>query len=425
MLFSWLALHVALGWATALPEPGANRKPQPRSVSALHLGDECKRHSTPQPVNIDLTVWRKGSTELQWSGNITVGNPAQTFNVVFDTGAGFLLIGRDNCTTCGQHNLYSPSASSTFSNRQEIFFGGAGGGTVPYVEDQGANCTAVTDTVRMGDRSALQELFLACDTYSEGLRVQLPDGIFGLGSDNTTTWGNVTVEPIFWKLVSSGQLPSPQFSFSFVASGHRSGVLTLGGTDPSLYYPDTTKTIPMDWELSGGRSRWVLDIQTVGVDGQPLANSSDSVAVLDTGSATIIVPDEETVRALYGRMSDQIQLLDSTDLLGAWGAPCAVLDSVARDVTFTVGDGDGDGAGAANLTVAKRFFNVGEYPGRPGICQAVFLHSTIPVREPYQNRSVWLVGTPMLRSYYTIWNAVERTIGFAKPVCGGDPDCVE
>lgn len=139
-----------------------------------------------------------------------------------------------------------------------------------------------------------------------------------------------------------------------------------------------------------------------------LANSTDAVTLVDTGGATIITPDRETTAELYGRMSSEIRPLDER---GAWGAPCGVLDRAARDVTFVLGSAERK----VEAVVKREYVNVGEYPGMPGICRGVYTDPERVAREPIHGRPAWIVGTPLLRSYYTVWNGVERTLGFATP----------
>ncbi|KAL2151409.1 hypothetical protein VTH82DRAFT_6507, partial [Thermothelomyces myriococcoides] len=253
LLAAWLGLHVGLTTGAAHVRADDDSGPAPHNWAPFQLaGDLSDRQGHGRPVNIDLSVWRKGQTELQWYGEVTIGTPPQKFKLIFDTGASLMLIAHKNCTTCGNHPLYDPDRSSTFSPlpgyRGEVTFGSQGGGTISSPEEQGANCTVVTDTVRMAGRGVPSE-FMICDNYSSGLRDQPPDGIFGLGSTPSAVWdptvpGNATTyTPVFWNLVRSGHLPGPEFSFSFVSdrpSHHhhrrrrrRAGVLTLGGTDRS------------------------------------------------------------------------------------------------------------------------------------------------------------------------------------------------
>ena len=329
-----------------------------------------------------------------------------------------MLIARKGCTTCGSHPLYDPAKSRTYSAlpgyKSQIFFGSAGGGTISSNETQGANVTVVTDVVSMAGRGRASE-FVICDDYSSGLRDEDPDGIFGISSTPYASWfGNDSSAfvPVFWNLVQSGQLPGPEFSFSFISDrkgpNGRAGVLTLGGTDQSQYIPGTLKKIPLNWPLSESRWRWVVDVRGARIGDFTLTNSTDAVTLVDTGGANINTPDVETSRELYGRMSDQIVPLDE---FGSWGAPCHVLDRVARDVIFTVGNA----THKTDVAVKKEYINVGEFPGKPGICQGVFADPGRPAREPINGRPAWIFGTPWLRSYYTVWNGQDRTIGFATP----------
>jgi hypothetical protein len=330
-----------------------------------------------------------------------------------------MLIAHKNCTTCGNQPLYDPSKSSTSSPlpgyKIEATFNSGGGGTRGGNETQGGNCTALTDVVRMGGRGVTAD-FLACDTYSSGLREQDPDGLFGMPSTSYANWmffdNSTRHTPVYWHLVQSGQLPSAEFGISLVADrkgpNGRAGVITLGGTDRSQYIPGTLKKIPLNWPLSESRWRWVVDVRGARVEGFSLTNSTDAVTLVDTGFPTIVTPDRNTTAELYGRLSPQFRPLDE---FGSWGAPCAVVDRAARDVTFTVGSAEQK----TDVVVKKKYFNVGPYPGMPGICQGVYADPARVAREPINGRPAWIFGSPWLRSYYTVWNGVDRTLGFATP----------
>ena len=64
-----LSLQLGLALGAALPGPIPHSSP-------FQLGELTRRGGPP--INIDLSVWRRGQTELQWYGNITVGTPPVT-----------------------------------------------------------------------------------------------------------------------------------------------------------------------------------------------------------------------------------------------------------------------------------------------------------------------------------------------------------
>ncbi len=250
-------------------------------------------------------------------------------------------------------------------NKSELFFNSGGGGTVGSDEVEGANCTLVTDVVGMGGRGVPSQLEI-CDNFSSGLRIQDPDGLFGMPPYVDPAVSPVAFPPIYWNLVHSGQIPGPEFGISMVSDRPgREGVLTLGGTDRTQYLLGTLKTIPLNWPLSESRSRWVVDVQKgwIAPGGRKgafrLTNATNAVTLVDTGSATIVTPDIESTAQLYAQMSPLIQPLDR---FGSWGAPCDVLDRVVRDITFTVGTPGQH----TDVVVRKEYVNVGEYPGMPG-----------------------------------------------------------
>lgn len=197
------------------------------------------------------------------------------------------------------------------------------------------------------------------------------------------------------------------------------GKLTLGGVD-NRAFNGPLQTVQLDKHLTNLTQSWVVEVQEVRIPSTghghqgvtlPLPGNDTiprGVGLLDTGTAFIMTPDFETARKLYARISDEIVPIDA---LGSWGAPCATLESVKRDVVIKVGKTGGQ---TVDVTVRKEWFNLGEYPGLPGTCQAVFLNPLSPAREPMLQRPAWVLGSPFNRGYYTVWNARGGTLGFGR-----------
>ncbi|KAK0725489.1 aspartic peptidase domain-containing protein [Lasiosphaeris hirsuta] len=414
LLFS-VVIHASVVLAAAFVRRGDFQSP------------DARRPQRVEPVNVALTTWLQGKTDLQWYGTITVGTPPQN-KVIFDTGSNSVLLPRSNCTSCGAHNLFNQSASSTFSPAPALPFNpvfGTGGTTLPLSPPQGASCSVATDTISLGGGLRVpQQQFLLCDAYGDALASQPADGIIGLGSAPASSFdGTSTFSTLYWGLVSSRQLPGPEFSFSYLPGQPQGSQLTLGGVDKNRFEGEV-RTVRLDAELTAATQSWVVGVRGVRIQGKGAESYGVrmvGVALVDTGTAFIMTPDFETARDIYAKISGEIRPIDE---LGSWGAACSTLDRMARDVTFVVGGGNtngtyGGGSAEADVTVPKRFFNLGEYPGKPGVCQAMLLNPREPARDPIQQRPAWVLGSPAFKAYYTVWNGADMTIGFAKPATKG------
>lgn len=326
------------------------------------------------------------------------------------------------CPNCNKTNVFDPTKSTTFSPLPGLdidpLFGTAGD-TVPIDTPEGANCTVVTDTVRIGSAAAPPSQFLLCDSYGAGLAGQPPDGLFGLGSTDTASWDGVNFfNTIYQAMVNNGQLPSPVFGYHMIPGKKYGSQLTFGGVDKSRSKGPTT-TVRLDRQLSELKRSWVIDVVSTTVKNglpapAPPVNGSNlavpGVSLVDSATSYMIVPDLATAQDLYGRMSPLIVPIDNK---GSWGAPCATLDSLLKDVVFRVGKA-GQVDGIFDLKVPKAFLNLGPYAGLPGICQAAFANPPGLSREPLQRRPAWVFGGPTLKYFYTTWNYVDMTMGFAK-----------
>jgi len=342
--------------------------------------------------------------------------------VIFDTGSYGLLIPSKICPNCNKTNVFDPTKSTTFSPLPGLEINplfGTAGDSVPIDTPEGANCTAVTDTIGIGHASVPAKEFLLCDSYGPGLAGQPPDGLFGLGSSATASWDGIHYfDTIYHAMVNSGQLTSPVFGYHMIPGQKYGSQLTFGGVDKSRS-KGPTRTIRIDRPLSELRRTWIMDVVSIAVkNGLPAPipgiNGSSmgvpGVGLIDSATSYMIVPDLATARDLYGRMSPLIVPIDAK---GSWGAPCATLNSLVKDVVFRVGKA-GEMDGVFELTVPKEFMNLGPYAGLPGICQALFANPPGLAREPLQRRPGWVFGGPSIKAYYTTWNYEDMTLGFAK-----------
>lgn len=240
---------------------------------------------------------------------------------------------------------------------------------------------------------------------ADALDVMPIDGIMGMSlPESGTSW--------FWNLVDSGQLDSPQVGFYIPPGDINGGEVTLGGYDDTKFEGDLIWTdAPAVYSKVFGS--YVLDQYAMYSNGTLLNNGTTmfatGLAILDTGSAFIQTPDYESAANIYAQISPNITQIDPA---GAWGAPCDELESVAPDLTFTLGSS----SLAVNVTIPKEYFNLGEYPGLTGICQALFNNPSAGIGSSwfFGNKAEWLIGSPLLDKYYTVWDGENLQVGWGQ-----------
>lgn len=344
-----------------------------------------------------------------------MANTSQS-TVLFDTGSTDLILPKEGCTTCSNHSLFDPSKSKSFSKTPAtnitIAFG-TGGKAVPLDEPEAVTGALVADAVSINGATVANQTFLLCDSYPDALSDQPVDGIFGLGPPGASSFAslvNFTLSNWFWTLAASGGVPEPVFSF-YLNSGSASstGELTLGGSDSSKYDGDIKK-VNFNQTVTELIGEWFIDTPTFYVNDKSIVNSDSKeafpagVSLLDTGTAFIQTPDYQTAKDMYGAISPEIKQIDKK---GTWGASCDVMEKLSPTLTFTVGSGDK----TINMTVPKTSFNLGSYPGKPGMCQGVILNAAEPVSDI---ASVWVLGSPLIKGYYTVWDGKNLELGVAK-----------
>lgn len=364
-------------------------------------------------------------------GHARLVNEANLINdskVVVDTGSTALILPRSNCTDCGKHSLFDPSKSTTFSPQPELYElieYGTGADTVPVNQTGRAECKIVTDTVSVQGLSVSKQEFMLCHNYGEALSSQLADGILGIGANDISTWddeGEFTYVPFLPNLVSEGQISNRIVGLALGSGGkkhqERGPEASIGGADCARYR-GRIRNVNVDETLTKLSGTFIVDVQAAYIgsgdnkhiwrnstnDNKPL---TPGVSLVDSGTSYMLTPDRQTAEDLYANISKDIVPLDDR---GSWGASCSTLDEVATDITFTIGTETG--GELVEVTMPKSAFNLGEYPGKKGVCQAAFSHSDPPFYEPIEGRPAWVFGSPLIKAYYTVWNAKEGTLGWA------------
>ncbi|KAI8905948.1 aspartic peptidase domain-containing protein [Gorgonomyces haynaldii] len=318
-------------------------------------------------------------SDAQYYGQISLGTPAQNFNVVFDTGSSNLWVPGDKCTdsACKTHTTFKPSKSSTYKANSSYTF------AIQY--GTGAlEGTYASDVLNIGGLT-IQNQGFAVSTKEPGTTFAVAkfDGILGLGYDRIAV--NQTVPP-FYNAIAQKAVASPVFGVYLgntkTAIG---GELTLGGynsarfTGNLQYFPVRRKGY---WEIA-------LNNVTLGTD-QIL--SAPLGAAIDTGTSLIVVPTA-TATAINKKIGA------TKGFTGQYTVSCSKLSSLPN-LTLTFGNVD--------FTLAPKDYIL----NIQGICLSGFTGLDIPA----PTGPLWIVGDVFLRKFYSVYDLGKDQVGFAKAV---------
>jgi hypothetical protein len=204
------------------------------------------RKGTTYKLKDDGSIIINDYENSQYYGEITLGTPAQSFDVIFDTGSADLWVASSNCdSSCGRHAEYNSAKSSTYQANGTSFDIMYGSGPVSGYQS--------IDTLNMGGLVVNNQEFAEV-TNAEGLGAAYLmgkfDGILGMA------FGALSVNQVptpFDNLVSQGLVESAEFSFFLGNANEEPGELLLGGTDPAYYTGDITYVpllSPTYWEIT-------------------------------------------------------------------------------------------------------------------------------------------------------------------------------
>jgi len=311
-------------------------------------------------------------------GSITIGTPAQHFEVIFDTGSSNLWVPSSTCsvldTACQQHDQYDHTASSTYVANGSYFAIQYGTGSLTGFVSE--------DTVTVGTAVAKNQLFAEATAEPGNTFVGIvPDGILGLGYPALAENG---ILPVFNNLWAQGQVDQNLFSFYLNRDESSSigGSLTLGGIDDKYYTGEITYH-PVVEQLY-----WKLDLQGASYNGQNL-NIRAAKAIVDTGTSMIAGP-AAGVKAI----NDAIGAYSVGG--GLYEVDCNTVDRLG-DVGFYF-----DGK---EYVLSPSDYVIEEQGLLTTRCVSQFAEGTL---------LMWIMGDPFIGRYYSVFNFADNTVGFAE-----------
>ncbi|OCH86504.1 acid protease [Obba rivulosa] len=343
----------------AFPE-GAEIKPVMHYNATSHHGKRQKEPTTDQ------------GGDLEWTGPISIGTPAQSFTIDFDTGSSDLWVPNSACTssTCSSKHKYDAAESSTSAKKSGTF-------SIKYGDGSTVSGPIYTDKVSVAGVTAAGQYLSPVTTLSSSFGGDPTDGILGMAYPAISS---LKQSPFFNTAFSQKTAASNVFAMKLAQSGSE---LYLGGTDASLYtgsieyHPSTQRF----WQLSNAKA--LVDMT--------VANSGFST-IIDSGT-TIMYGPPSAVKTFYAKVPGSA-VYDSN--AGYYSYPCNALPTISFNW------------GGKNWVISSANFNLGMTSAGSNRCIGALAGQDLGL-----GNNVWLLGDSFMKNQYTVFSFAQNAVGFA------------
>lgn len=374
-------------------------------------------------------------------GTLLVGTPPEPFTVVFDTGSGHLVLPSTYCKSeaCRVHKRYRRSASDTgrdinhngvsvdgLSSLRDQLTVSYGIGEVKGVFVEDVICVETLDGPREGDvpnaSAAVQQpaeviadgrlpkgcvtlRFLAATELSEDpFKAFAFDGILGLGLQGLSQTPDFNYLEVMAKSVQGWGSTAPHtFAVFLATSAAEDSEIALGGwSEEHLAEELSWNPVPAP-ELG----HWLVNLRSIRVDGAVLPFcASGCKAAVDTGTSLLAVPSD-----VFPELYEMLK--HPAPLAGHCNGAGPLLHFEMDDFTVTLGPRDYSRAERTGLKNPRLRFGkpAPARTRRDWRCNPTLM--TLDLPEP-MGPKIFILGEPVLRKYYTAYDAKGKRVGFGR-----------
>lgn len=350
------------------------------------------------------TSYRHGSG---YYGEISVGTPPQTFNVVFDTGSSDLWVVSSQCRSdvCAEQKKFNYHQSSSYEGQNED--------NEDEDEDEdeeeedeedeesyvqieygsgSMNGHIGRDTVRLANNQIIirNQMVIDATTLSREFSGSPFQGIFGLGLSGISGSSH---DPPFHNMINNNLVERPLFA---IYSQHHAGEIDFGGIDTSRYEGEIQYVENVD------DGYWMMHMDEVNFQDQRFEGRK---AIIDTGS-TLIIMSESDARLYHQHIPEATSNGD-----GTWSFPCKNIKDL-KPLTIQAGDA------FLSIPPEKLFLT-------PMVSTSKYCLSGISGQGMANSEDTWVLGDVFLRHFYTVFDVGQNRLGFAKAIQDesmSDPD---
>jgi hypothetical protein len=316
-------------------------------------------------------------------GRVDVGNPSQSFWVVFDTGSGNLLLPGHDCNSeaCRMHAKYNYRHSSTASrvrcdgSERALPNADAAGDEVTIVFGTGeiwGRC--IQDKVCIGATCITASFISATFETKSPFESFTFDGVLGLSLLPMSQGKHFNMVQ---RLDTEQALHQTLFSVFLSDSDLEESEITFGTIRPEKMASELV-WVP----VARDTGYWEVQITDITIDNHPQELCSDCYVAVDTGTSELAGPSS-VIATLAARLN---VLVD-----------CSNFDKLPR-LGFLIG-------GSILNLEPNDYIDV----SRDG-CQVSLMHLDVPPPKG----PLFVFGIPFLQKYYTVYDGVNKQVGFAE-----------
>lgn len=342
--------------------------------------------------------------KLQFVGRIQMGeSKAQDMEVLFETGSGSVILDSTKCTspTCLKHHRYSPANAVGLNQRgMEDRAQGAS------LEVDEGDYAGLIHGGMMRDKVCLASTcfdmgMLVADNMTGNLFEEVPvDGIVGLSLQGLS----ISKAFHFISRFSTAGLPA-QFAM-FLPRNEEKGEITFGGYNP-VYASTPLTWVPVEAPEDGF---WQIRLAAVLIGSEELDFCKGGCrAIIESSIPYIQVPEE-----IIASMTEKL----AVSAPKSWLSDQEMCDSTkGKDLVFMLDNG-------MNLTLSATDYTTLEgkkcipqlHPWKPDERRQTGrrTESSKVVKQGGVNFNSLVFGQPLLQKYYTVFDELNKKVGFSQ-----------
>ena len=333
-----------------------------------------KRSTAKKTAKETLTHY---SDEMLWAGEISIGTPAVSYLVDFDTGSADLWVPSSACTSaaCTSHQAYDASASRTSRVQAGAKL------SIAYGDGSSTTGKVYKDTVSVAGLTSANQRFGVATAESASFADDPFDGILGLGFQAISTMG---VRPWFQSVIKAGFLKQSRFSFYLAA---KSSELFLGGANSRRFTSGSTVWYPVT-----SATYWVIKARGY-VAGKKVSSLGTFNAIIDTGTTVVLAPTA-SAKAFWAKVPNS----------SAYGGGYYEYDCA---MTTAVGLGFGSSSSSKEWKISADALNLGLVAVGSSRCVGSVVGADTGL-------NAWIVGSTFLENVYSTFDVDNKRVGFSE-----------